>query len=304
MMRGRPARWQAWRLARCTVAGLSLLAARADDGPDDRAGKRAEWAYEKTATVELGGGVRMEFVLILPGTFRMGSPPGEEGHTAAETQHVVQITRPFYLAKYPTTQEQYEAIAGNNPCHFCATGGGKDKVAGLDTKRFPAESISWNEAKEYCERLTKRDGRRRTFRLPTEAEWEYACRAGTTTPYHFGSELNGKQANCHGNFPYGTDKQGPSLGRPTTVGSYPPNAWGLYDMHGNVYQWCEDWYGPNDGLSQKDPLQTRQPPDGQRVLRSGAWDLLAAYCRAAFRDHLGPDAHNASVGFRVAFRPE
>jgi formylglycine-generating enzyme required for sulfatase activity len=290
----------------CAVAGLGLLApqcgARADDS-EDRAGKRAEYAFDRTATVHLGGGVTMEFVLILPGKFLMGSPTDERDHTAAETQHVVFITKPFYLAKYPTTQEQYEALTGNNPCAFSAKGGGKDQVKGLDTKRFPADSITWTGAKAYCDLLTKKDGRRK-FRLPTEAEWEYACRAGTTTPYHFGSALNGKQANCDGTVPYGTDTKGPSLRRPTTVGSYPANAWGLHDMHGNVYQWCEDWYGPYDGLPEKDPVRDGQQQQGSRVLRSGAWDLYATFCRAAFRDHLNPDAHNASVGFRVAFRPE
>jgi formylglycine-generating enzyme required for sulfatase activity len=292
----------------CALAGLSLVAphdrVRADDGSDDRAGRRAEWAYEKTATVDVGGGVKMEFVLILPGTFRMGSPPDEQGHSAAEQQHVVRITRPFYLAKYPTTQEQYEAVTGTNPSHFSAKGGGKDQVAGLDTRRFPVESITWNAAATYCARMTKNDARRRTFRLPTEAEWEYACRAGTTTPYHFGSELNGKQANCHGQVPYGTDRKGPSLRRTTKVGSYPPNAWGLYDMHGNVYQWCEDYYGPYDRLPAQDPLQRKPQGNGVHVLRCGAWDLHATYCRAAYRDYLGPDAVNASVGFRVAFHPE
>ncbi len=111
----------------------------------------------------------------------------------------------------------------------------------LDTRQFPVEMVSWDDAQAFCKKLTENDKQKRKFRLPTEAEWEYACRAGTTTTFYFGSELNGKQANCNGNVPYGTTDKGPAKGRTTKVGEYGENKWGLCDMHGNVLQWCADY---------------------------------------------------------------
>jgi formylglycine-generating enzyme required for sulfatase activity len=287
----------------CAVAGLGLLAARADDGPDDRSGKRAEWAYEKTMTVDLGRGVSMEFVLIPPGKFLMGSPPGEEVPLRGWEPHEVEITRPFYLAKYLMTQEQYEAVTGTNPSHFSPTGQGMKKVAKMETARFPVETVSWEDAQSCCAQMTEYARGRLRFRLPTEAEWEYACRARTTTPFHCGAALNGAQANCDGNSPDGTDRKGPSLERTTQVGSYPPNAWGLYDMHGNVWQWCEDYYGPYRLLPAKDPVQKQKQSENCRILRGGSWGHAASYCRAAYR-YREPDGRYFTVGFRVAFRPE
>jgi formylglycine-generating enzyme required for sulfatase activity len=298
----------------CAVTGLGLPAppsrARADDASDDRGGKRAAVAFEKTTTVDLGGGVTMEFVLILPGKFLMGSPPDENGRNPLETdfdaekQHVVTITRPFYLAKYPMTQEQYEAITGKNPSYYSAGGSRKADVTGLDTRRFPAEGVSWDDAQACCARMTTNGRHRHAFRLPTEAEWEYACRAGTTTPFHFGSALNGKQANCNGGYPYGTDRKGPYLDRPTTVGSYPANPWGLHDMNGNVGEWCQDYYGPYEGLAANDPVRDVPDSPALRVVRGGSWISSANQCRAANRDSYRPSKSPCFVGFRVAFRPE
>ena len=147
------------------------------------------------------------------------------------------------------------------------------------------------------------DTQGRKFRLPTEAEWEYACRATTTTPYYFGSKLNGKEANCDGNYPYGTTDKGPYKERTTKVGDYGENPWGLCDMHGNVYQWCEDYYGPyNDDLKPIDPLRSVKYSEERRVLRSGSWSSVARNCRAASRGSFPPDSRDDIVGFRVAFR--
>src|SRR5262249_36572146 len=151
----------------------------------------------------------------------------------------VVLGRAFYLGKYPVTQEQYERVMSRNPSWFASTGRGRDQVKEFaDTGNFPVENVTWEEAVEFCRRLSDLPAERRAgrvYELPSEAEWEYACRAGTTTPFHFGTELNGRRANCDGNHPYGTATRGPYLGRTCPVGCYTANAWGLYDMHGNVW---------------------------------------------------------------------
>ena len=262
----------------------------------------------KTVAVDIGGGVKMDFVLIPKGKFKMGSPKTEQGRNLfekdfdAEAQHEVEISRPFYLAKYPVTQEQYLVILGKNPSCFQAGKGGADKVKGMDTKQFPVENVSWDDAQAYCKKLSENDADKRKFRLPTEAEWEYACRAGTTTPFYFGSKLNGNEANCDGTNPYGTTDEGPSKGRTTKVGDYGENKWGLCDMHGNVWQWCQDYYGPyNDDLKSTDPLRSTQYAEEGRVLRGGSWVNVATSCRAATRYRGTRSIHNIIRGFRVAF---
>jgi formylglycine-generating enzyme required for sulfatase activity len=256
--------------------------------------------------LDLGGGVKLELVLIQPGTFRMGSPEGEKERNPferdfdAEQRHEVEITRPFYLGKYPVTQEQYQALTGKNPSHFSRGGDGKDRVKGLadrDLRRLPVEGIHWDDAQAFCRLLRRKTGK--DCRLPTEAEWEYACRAGTSTPFHFGASLNGEQANCDGRSPYGTDRKGPYLGRTTPVGSYPPNAFGLFDMHGNVWQWCQDYYGPYGDLGKKDPLRGEKDKQERHVLRGGSWYTRAMRCRAAARLPDAPDCRD-DLGFRVA----
>jgi formylglycine-generating enzyme required for sulfatase activity len=264
------------------------------------------WITSSTVSLDLGGGVTMEFVRIPAGEFLMGAPEGEdEAENDEKPQHRVRISRDFYLGKYPVTQEQYQAVMGTNPSYFCASGKGKDKVLGLDTRQFPVESVSWDEATAFCEKLSARTGRRVT--LPSEAEWEYACRAGTTTAFYFGDALDGTQANCDGTKPFGTEVKGPYLDRTSRVGSYLkdyPHPWGLGDPHGNVWQWCQDWYdaGYYKRTPHVDPLCT----DGERrsrVVRAGSWNNFARNCRTARRDWRAPSIHIDFVGFRAALRP-
>jgi formylglycine-generating enzyme required for sulfatase activity len=179
----------------------------------------------------------------------MGSPDGEAEREEDEgPQHEVAISRAFYLGVYPVTQGQWQRVMGNNPSHFCSGGGGKDQVRGLDTSNFPVEQVSWEEAVAFCRKLSKLPEEKRAkrrYRLPSEAEWEYACRGGASSnqPFHFGNSLSSTQANFHGDFPYGGAAKGPYLGRTTEVGAYRvSNAFGLYDLHGNVWEWCADWY--------------------------------------------------------------
>jgi formylglycine-generating enzyme required for sulfatase activity len=267
----------------------------------------------KTETLDLGGGVTMEFVRIPAGSFTMGSPQAELDEykrlynltNLGEEQHPVRIGKDFYLGKYPVTQEQYQAVTGTNPSWFSVSGGGKDKVARLDTRRFPVEQVSWEDAVAFCEKLS-RPGKRVT--LPTEAEWEYACRGGTKTAFYFGAVLNGTQANCDGkvNSLFGTAAKGSSLGRTSRIGSYEkvaPHPWGLCDMHGNVWQWCQDWW---DGDYYKrspnlDPL-CRDGEQKYRVLRGGSWFSDGLDCRSGSRSWLGPSVRRDDYGFRVALR--
>jgi formylglycine-generating enzyme required for sulfatase activity len=252
------------------------------------------WARHLNVPVErfidLGQGVRLELILIPPGKFMMGSPPTEVDRRLDETQHAVTLTRPFYLGRYPVTQGQFRAVMGALP-NVCASPG-----AAAAAPNDPVSNISWADAHAFCQALNVPG-----VVLPTEAMWEYACRAGTTTPFPFGDELNGVQANCHGHFPYGTTQAGPHMNGPTPVGSYAPNAFGLYDMCGNVWEWCQDYYGPYKALASLiDPCQHRSLDDDRRVVRGGSWFHRACYCRAAYRGRPRPDECNATFGFRLA----
>jgi formylglycine-generating enzyme required for sulfatase activity len=255
---------------------------------------------------EVTNSIGMKLVLIPAGKFQMGSPKEEKDRSDDEEQHEVEITRPFYMGVYPVTQQEYEKVMGKNPSGFCRTGGGKDKVANLDTSRFPVERVSWQDAREFCKKLSelaeeKHSGR--IYRLPTEAEWEYACRAGTESPFYFGRSLSSEQANFDGNYPYGSAAKGPCLGRTTTVGSYKPNAFGLYDMHGNVWQWCQDWFDTDyyRRSPKTDPLNDKV--GSGRVLRGGGWYYAGVHCRSAYRCRLDLDDRGGTFGFRVAAVP-
>jgi formylglycine-generating enzyme required for sulfatase activity len=251
----------------------------------------------KTKAVDLGGGVKLEMVLIPAGKFMMGSPKDEVGRQNDEVQHEVIFSQPFYLGKYEVTQEEYEAVTGKNPSAFSAKRLGKGAVAGQDTRRLPVENVSWDDTWPFYKKLNEQQPQPGwQFGLPTEAQWEYACRAGTTTPFHFGKELNGRVANCNGSEPYGTNVEGPNLAHTCRVGSYEANAWGLYDMHGNVSEWCQDWYTPY--------LNTGWRLVSDRVIRGGGWNADSGRCRAADRSFGAPTSNrNRHLGFRLALVP-
>jgi formylglycine-generating enzyme required for sulfatase activity len=222
------------------------------------------------APKEITNSIGMKLVLITKGTFMMGSPESEEGRKENETQHKVTISKDYYLGVYEVTQAQYEKVMGKNPSSFPVA-----KV-GNENADLPVENVSWNDAVEFCKKLSdlpeeKKAGRE--YRLPTEAEWEYGCRAGSKTAYAFDDE--------EGLLPeYGWFNR-KSSGRTHTVGLLEPNAWGLYDMHGNVWEWCSDRYGDYPKGAVSDPSG---PKEGSyRVIRGGCWGSDAAICRSAIR---------------------
>jgi formylglycine-generating enzyme required for sulfatase activity len=246
--------------------------------------------------------IGMKLVRIPAGRFRMGSPISEGERIPDEgPQHWVKITRPFYMGVHEVTQKEYRQVMGKNPSFFAPGGRGKAQVGDQDTDRFPVETISWEEAVEFCRRLSEKAQEkkaRRTYRLPTEAEWEYACRAGTKGPFHFGKALSSAHANLNGKWPYGGAPA--SINRPHTVrvGSFPPNRFGLYDMHGNVWEWCQDRYGNYPAEEQENPRGSTTGSD--RVLRGGSWFFRAADCRSARRMFRDPGTQGMYYGFRVA----
>jgi formylglycine-generating enzyme required for sulfatase activity len=260
--------------------------------------------------------IGMELVLIEPGEFLMGAPDSEANVEPYEKpQHRVRISQPFYIGKYEVTQAEYQQVMGTNPSYFASSGGGKSKVAKSDTRRFPVEQMSWNDAVDFCNKLSQRDGltvcydqnRQRVsdrgYRLPTEAEWEYACRAGITTTFHFGSLLNGDKANVNGQYPYGTTTRGTNLARTTAVDDpkYPLNAFGLAQMHGNVWEWCEDVYDEKVYAGRSGVTTNPVVTSGStyRVLRGSSWDYGCWNSRSSLRWKDSPDLRFWSVGFRV-----
>jgi formylglycine-generating enzyme required for sulfatase activity len=223
-------------------------------------------------SVDLGNGVKLELVLIPPGKFKMGSAPTDKDASDHEVQHDVELTKAFYIAIYKTTQQQYQAVTGNNPSYFQKDNKETERVRDTDTSKFPVETVSWKEACQFCEN-TKEKG----MRLPTEAEWEYTCRAGTQTKYYFGDKITIKQANFFA-----------KLLRATTVGSYPSNAFGLFDMHGNLHEWCADGYREDyEKLDSKDPLE--KDAMKLRVVRCCCWGNHEVTCRTAARGGRAPD---------------
>jgi formylglycine-generating enzyme required for sulfatase activity len=243
--------------------------------------------------------IGMKLVLIPAGKFMMGSPAAEAERDPDELQHEVTITRPFYMGAYEVTQREFEKVGAKNMSFF---------KGGPDT---PVDQVSWHNAVNFCQKLSalpeeKKAGR--VYRLPTEAEWEYACRAGTTTPFAFGNALSSKEANFDGAYPYGGAPKGPNLLKPVKVGSYAPNAWGLYDMHGNVMEWCSDWYDPDyyKNSPAKDPRgpdkgvqETSFGKDFYHVVRGGCWLDEASGCRSAYRFRLQSTEPYRLVGLRV-----
>jgi serine/threonine protein kinase len=247
-------------------------------------------------------GLQMKFCWCPPGSFRMGSPPGEPGREGLKEDQVdVTLTRGFWLGKYEVTQAEWTALMSTNPSAFSSTGFYKAQVAGLDTSHYPVEAVSWDEAMEFCRKLTaqERSAGRLTvgwkYTLPSEAQWEYACRAGTKTATAFGDTLGADHANFDGR-----QLRGGISPRTTRVGSYAANAWGLHDMHGNAAEWCRDWFVLNlqGGF---DPEAAEPGEQGLlRVQRGGTYLSTRDRCRSASRDWLRHDDRQVALGFRVA----
>jgi formylglycine-generating enzyme required for sulfatase activity/serine/threonine protein kinase len=255
---------------------------------------------------EIRNSIGMQLRRIPKGEFVMGSPEAERGREEQELPHRVKISRPFYMGMFEVTQEEYEKVTGKNPSHFRGGGPGADALQGLDPKRFPVESVSWQDAQDFCDKLShlpEEERAGRMYRLPTEAEWEYACRGGESAslPFNVGPSLSSDQANFDGDYPDGDDaRPGPNLKRTTAVGSYSePNGYGLYDMHGNVAEWCADYYRADYYARSpgQDPTGPAAGDSSLRVLRGGSWMDPARNCRTA--------ARNSSIirakeyGFRV-----
>lgn len=247
---------------------------------------------------ELVNSLGMRFALIPPGAFWMGSDDTEAGrHYDEGPRHAVRITRPYWLGVFPVTQAQYRAVTGTSPSHFSASGRGAERVAGLDTDDFPVEMVSWEDVAAYCENLAgapEEAAAGREYRLPTEAEWEHACRAGLVSGcFHFGDAPDRTKANF--------TRTG--LSRPSRVGTYPPNAFGLYDMHGNISEWCNDWW--ESDYYGRSPLEDPPGPEqgSSRVCRGGSWEFPPEGCRSAFRSINDPTARDNDLGFRLVLVP-
>ncbi|MFM2378839.1 MAG: hypothetical protein RLZZ143_1417, partial [Cyanobacteriota bacterium] len=259
---------------------------------------------------DLGKGITLEMVAIPGGTFLMGTEDEEierlvkklrwEGFRRERPQHEVTI-KPFDLGKYPITQAQWKAIAdrqdlkvekdlNHNPASF------KDRS---DSDRRPVEKVNWYDAVEFCARLSKLTGGE--YRLPSEAEWEYACRAGTTTPFYFGETITGELANYGGSYTYAGEPKAEFRQQTTPVGQFPPNAFGLYDMHGNVWEWCEDnWHDNYDGAPTDGSVWIENGDDNRSPLRGGCCWGGPAFCRSADRYYLNRRAsYLLNNGFRV-----
>lgn len=250
-------------------------------------------------------------VLIEGGSFMMGSPEDEMQRESDETSHQVKVDD-FYISPYEVTEEEYESVMGDNPSNF--TG-----------EKLPVENVSWYDAIVYCNRLSEQENltpvytingdevtwdlSANGYRLPTEAEWEYASRAGTTTPFNTETSISDEEANYYGHYPYGIEEnyfsQGnletePGVYRETTieVGSFAPNNWGLYDMHGNVREWVYDYYGEYNTEEETNPTG---PTSGSlKVNRGGGWNDYAKHLRSAYRSSLPPEQKDSNLGFRIA----
>ena len=250
------------------------------------------WANTSNAQPpkELTNSIGMKLVLIPRGKFMMGSPESEQGRKEDENQHEVTISKDYYLGVYEVTQAQYEKVMDKNPSHF------QGAIVGNENADLPVENVSWDDAVEFCKKLSELPDEKkvgRVYRLPTEAEWEYSCRAGSKTAYSFDDE-EGLLSE------YGWFRRN-SSDRTHTVGLLEPNAWGLYDMHGNVWEWCSDWYEEYPKGAVSDPTGAKE--GSLRVDRGGSWRYEAAVCRSAIRLRVNPSFRDDRSGFRVALSP-
>jgi formylglycine-generating enzyme required for sulfatase activity len=241
---------------------------------------------QSSFTEDLGNGVKLEMIAIPGGTFWMGSPANEaERYNSESPQHQVTVNS-FFIGKYPLTQAQYQAILGSNPSYFKGN-------------NRPVETVSWYDAVLFCQKLSQRTGK--NYRLPSEAEWEYACRAGTETPFSFGDNITTDLVNYNGTYPYKSAPKGKYREQTTDVGTFPPNAFGLYDMHGNVWEWCEDdWHenyinAPTDGID-----WNSWSGSNEKIVRGGSWYNYPSNCRSANRLWNSRVDRYYYLGFRLA----
>jgi formylglycine-generating enzyme required for sulfatase activity len=252
---------------------------------------------------ELAPGVALTMLRIRAGSFVMGSPAGEEGRDGGESpQHEVKL-KEFFLAQTPITQAQWQVVAGWEKVELDLN----TDPANFKGSNRPVEQVNWHEAVEFCRRLSQRTGRR--YGLPSEAQWEYACRAGTSTPFHCGESLTSELANYDATFTYANGPKGEFRQQTTPVGSFPANPWGLQDMHGNVFEWCEDYWhenyqgAPKDGRPWSEPQANAWLRKDSRRLRGGSWGYSPRGCRSAYRLGYLPGDRVFSVGFRVCCLP-
>lgn len=251
--------------------------------PEAGSGRKTK-SPPKELTVDLGKGVKLELVLIPAGEFLMGPPDSDKDVGRNEKpQHRVRITKPFYLGKYPVTQEQWEAVMGSNPSDFKGP-------------KNPVERVSWEDCQTFLGKLNAKVGSGAgKFQLPSEAQWEYACRAGSTTRYCFGDD-----ESKLGEYAWYGETSGDTT---HPVGKKKPNAWGLYDMHGNVWEWCQDWYDGGYYAKSRTDDPTGAATGSYRVDRGGGWLFNASDCRSAFRNWFDPGHRFRHLGLRVSLVP-
>ncbi|NES71743.1 MAG: formylglycine-generating enzyme family protein, partial [Okeania sp. SIO2D1] len=233
-------------------------------------------------------GVSLEMVKIPAGRFLMGSPETEAKRIDWESpQHNVDVSE-FFMGKYPVTQAQWEAVMGNNPSHFKGA-------------NRPVENVSWNDATEFCQKLSQITGKK--YSLPSESQWEYACRARITTPFYFGETITSELVNYDGNYPYAGAPKGKYREETTDVGIFPPNSFGLYDMHGNIQEWCQDvWHDNYEGApTDASAWETGGNSSKFRLLRGGSWTNNSRNCRSAGRYIHGADIFINGWGFRIVW---
>lgn len=280
------------------IISMVLVSLLGCGGGDSGQGPSTRPSVKSTASKEpersyVTNSIGMKLVLIPKGKFMMGSPKGEAPtkEQEKETQHEVEITRSFFLGVHEVTQKQFQEVMGTNPSYFAPEGKGKNTVAAIDTSKLPVENVTWEEAEEFCTKLSALPAEKtagRVYQLPTEAEWEYACRAGANpqTAFHTGKTLASTDANF--------DRQ---FRRTREGGYYKPNAFGLYDMHGNVLEWCADWLGPYTSEPAVDPTG---PTTGRyRVYRGGGFLGTIEMCRSAQRYAATTQYRMVDVGIRV-----
>ena len=289
------------------IAGIIFAVYRQEEGETQNNNFGGTTTNNENVSVDIAD----DLVLIGGGTYQMGSPESEMQRETDEVQHEVTVSN-FYIGKYEVTQEQYEEVMGENPSNF-------------EGVNLPVENVTWYDAIEYCNRLSEIEGltpvytvdgenvswdrSANGYRLPTEAEWEYTARAGTTTPFNTETSISDEEANYYGHYPYGIEENyfsqdnletEPGQYRQTTVevNSFSPNNWGLYNIHGNVAEWCFDYYGEYD-------LENNDNPSGPttgtlRVNRGGGWNDYAKHLRSAYRASTTPDQRMNNIGFRIA----